>query len=302
VDRHDGYRDRDHDGDHFRYSHRTVRRPDRDVVVVHHYDRGWNWHGFYGYYVGYSWNWYFGYGSLGLSWGRYAWPCWYDAPVCVAYVPFGFYVDREPVLVREIVVEREVPVVVVQREGAIAEPAPEAAEDIAPPPTFDATPEKYLREGSEAFATADYEAAAKSFRMAVIANPDSAAPKFAFGQALLALGDYAYASRVLREALATETEILNAPGSIVGVYRDPEEFFRVLSELKTKQLEKKTDPDLLFLVLYEHYFSGDPQAVVSLDRLREAWPEDPMVALFAPVTAERFPEFSKFPEPKTDQK
>ena len=67
---------------------------------------------------------------------------------------------------------------------------------------MDATTERFLRQGSEAFAKADYETAAEEFRMAVVSSPKIAAPRFAFGQALIALGDYPYAARVLRELWA----------------------------------------------------------------------------------------------------
>lgn len=313
VDRHTWTRPRV-DGSHRRWHHRTVCDDDR-AIVVHHYDRDWGWRGHFTWYAGFSWRWYYGYSGISWSYGRYCWPFWYEAPVCVAYVPFGFYVDRDPIIIREtVVVEQEVPVYVrdqpdsggalvktseYREEGAAVEaaPLPEGEQESAPP-TFDAATEKYLRDGSELFATKEYEKAAEQFRMAVIANPDAAAPKFAFGQALIALGDYPYASRVLREALVAEPGILNAPGSIVGVYADAEEFYRVLSELKAKLLDHPQDPDLLFLVVYEHYFSGDPQAIVYHERLAKSFPDDPTVKLFAEPLATRFPEFSRFPAPR----
>jgi len=250
--------------------------------------------------------------------------------VTVAYVPYGFYYTQPTVWATEtVVVERpvyvreEVPVYVPEgapapaptdplvrtseyREPAPAAPGPvnEAApatpdatqEPKAPigdgPPVLDEATEKLLREGSKAFAEARYSDALESFRMAVVASPEAVGPRFAFGQTLLAMGDYPYAARVLREALTMEPAILNAPGSIAGVYRDQAEFDRVLAALRVAVLEKRDDADRLFLLGYQQYFSGDSQCAVTFARMRERFPEDPSPALFEPAMQKRFPALS----------
>ncbi len=283
--------------------------------------------------MGFNWGWYYGYGGFGVGFGWSQpnywsgwWGFWYPQPVCVAYVPYGFYLDRQPVFIREVTVVEEVPVevpVYVDENGNPIEsrnsgPAPDegvdpeadeppsesesteaegALHETEGPPVLDATTEKYLREGSENFARADYEAAAKTFRLAVAADPYAAPPRFAFGQALLAMGDYGNAARILRGAVAKETAILRAPGSIVGVYKTAEEFNAVMNALKTASLKDRSDADLLFLVGYQQYFSGDPQAVVTFGRLASAFPEDSMVAIFGPALKERFPELAELPIP-----
>ena len=293
----------------------------------HHHHSGW------GFYLGFSWNWYFGYSSVGYVQpyvAYYPWNFWWPDPVCVAYVPFGFYTPRPAVYVREVTVIREEPVVIreevpvyvdrevpvyVDREvpvyvdgsapGALvktseyreetAETRDAAAEPDDGPPLLDATTEKYLREGSEAFAAADYETAAEAFRNAANAAPDAVGPRFAYGQALIAIGDYTYASRILRDALSREPAILNAPASLVGVYRDAAEFQRVLKALRVAALENAGDPDLVFLLGYQQYFSGDPQAMVTFARMNETWPDDPALKLFLPVLPERFPALGELP-------
>jgi hypothetical protein len=290
-----------------------------------------SWHcGGWGVYVGFDWGWYYGYGWSPGYWGPWYWRTWWPEPVTIAYVPYGFYspqpvvwvdevrvVEQVPVYVREqVVVEGGVPsevpppdegplVVTGEYQGNL--PAPGAKQPAAPaeeevreplqggPPQLDEVTERYLREGSTAFAAADYAKAAESFRLAAVSAPAVAAPRFAFGQALIGMGEYAYAARVLREALTMETAIFNAPGSIAGVYRDAVEFERVLKSLKDASLEKRNDPDLLFLVGYQQYFSGDPQATVTFSRLREAAPQDPALALFEPALKTRFAAFSSLP-------
>ncbi len=238
------------------------------------------------------------------------WGFWYPQPVCVAYVPYGFYIDRQPVFIREVTVVEEVPVevpVYLEPESTdveASEPDLEAdAPEAAPraeegPPVLDAITEKYLREGSDYFAQADYKAAASAFRLAIAADPHAAPPRFAFGQALLALGDYANAAKILRSAVTQEPAILRAPGSIVGVYQHAEAFNTVMNTLKTASIKDEANADLLFLVGYQQYFSGDPQAAVTFGQLASNHPDDPMVALFAPAIEERFPELANLPIPE----
>jgi hypothetical protein len=305
---HNHHGDCDYYYDHYDYYH------------GHHH--GWS----SGFYVGFDWGWYWGYGWSPASWGSWYWPFWYPEPVTLAYVPYGFYYTQPTVWVSEVRVVEQVPVYVreevpvyvsegvpapapsdplvrtseYQGTSGAAPTAPEAIpEPLDPleggPLVLDAATEKYLRDGSQAFAEARYAEAAEAFRLAVVSSPEAAAPRFAFGQALIAMGDYPYAARVLREAVTMEPAILNAPGSIAGVYRDGPEFSRVMAALRDAVLEKRDDPDRLFLLGYQQYLSGDAQAVVTFSRLRERFGSDPTLALFEPALEKRFPSLGQFP-------
>jgi tetratricopeptide (TPR) repeat protein len=173
---------------------------------------------------------------------------------------------------------------------APAPPGDEAAE--APP--LDEKSEALLRDGSAAFLAADYESALGFFKEAVLANPEVAAPRFAYGQTLMAIGEYEDAARVLRRALEMSPGILDARGSIVAVYKEPEEFDRLLSKLRSAALIRGEDADYRFLVLYQLYFSRDPRAVIEYGRLAESHPDDPAVPLFRPALEERFPDMKQF--------
>jgi hypothetical protein len=137
--------------------------------------------------------------------------------------------------------------------------------------------------------------AAEKFRMAVAASPEAVPPRFAFGQALVALGDFPYAARVLREALAREPAIVGAPGAISGVYKDAEEFERVKTALGAALAKEPLSADLLFLVLYEQHFSGDPLAMETLEKLEKAHPADPVLPTMAPGVRNRFKALDEFP-------
>jgi hypothetical protein len=285
----------------------------------HHYDYDcdddyWGVYVGAGYWGGYWGRGYWGRGYCGPYWGPYyggyhgrycddwyvgvgwwGWPSYgYRETVYVESDPV-YIVDEVPVIVeKEVVVEKEV-YVQPGSEKPVAPPE-QAPPDQGEP--LDPVTEKYLQEGSKFFVEKNYHEAAMSFRMAVVSSPKAAAPRFAFGQALIAMGDYPYAARILRGALDQEPGVLFAPGSIASVYADPEEFFSVLGELKTAQMKDPENADLLFLVVYQHYFSRDPQAVPYFERLKKVAPADPAVTIMGPAVATKFPELSNLPPVK----
>lgn len=199
--------------------------------------------------------------------------------------------------------EVEVPVPVEPVANAPADPPPEPVpepETEPPAPENDPVPiepldgvtEGWLVEGSTAFIEKRYADAAEWFRKAVARNPGRAEPKFALGQALLGAGEWDDAANVLRAALVQEPDVLKAPGSIVSVYESPEEFFLVLSRLKSDLLRHPRDPNRLFLLVYQYIFSEDPAAIPWCGRLARAAPDDAALELLEASLPERFPEFA----------
>lgn len=261
---------------------------------------------------GYSLSWCFGWGRYYGC--RYYYPyysycyrrhyaffyCW---PVTFCYAPFGFYYGYP----REIYVTRTVYVnedygeeyETVDAEEGEAQPAEgEEAKEVEPEPAADSpTTEKFLREASEAFHKADYEAAAKKFRLAAVSAPESPAPLFALGQALIALGQDEYASRVIRRAVLLSKELLREPGDIVGVYKDQAEFDRVLTALAGRAAVAGSDAH--FLLGVQRYFSGDPRARETFAAYNKANPDDKVGLMFATAVEERFKAADELPEIET---
>jgi len=266
------------------------------------------YHSYYrhhGYRLGWSFGWgrYYGcryyYPYYNYGYGRhYAFfYCW---PTSFCYAPFGFYYGYP----NEVYVTRTVYVNDDYAEEYESEPADQGEvapaegkelQEVEPEPAADSpTTEKFLREASEAFHKADYEAAAKKFRLAAVSSPESPAPLFALGQALIALGQDEYASRVIHRAVLLSSELLKEPGDIVGVFKDQQEFDRILSALKGRATVAGSEAH--FLLGVEQYFSGDPRARETFAAYNKAKPEDKVGLMFATAVEERFKAADELPE------
>ena len=266
------------------------------------YRSHYNYHGYYGrsgWYVGFH----FGYGAY---WGwrcywpyynyysRSHWGFFYPWPTTYCYVPYGFYVGADPVYVtRYVYVTEEAPqyeVVEADEEpaqdaknGKIAEPKPAADSPVT---------EKYLREASELFHEAKYLEAAKKFRLAAISSPDNAAPYFALGQALIGMGSYEYAAKVIRKAMQLNPDLVREPGDIMGVYQSQDEFDRVMAGLEKAAPKSR---DARFLVGVQRYFVGDPRARGAFAALAAEQPDDELVKAFRDAVEKRFAAEAELP-------
>jgi len=238
----------------------------------------------------------------------YDYAFFYPAPIAFAYVPFGFYCDTTPVYVTRSVYVREVPVTayetrVVEVEKFAEEDEAGGAATAVEKKVLEPVPaagspatEKYLREASEAFRKGGYYDAAVKFRLAALSAPGQAAPLFAFGQALLAMGEDAYAAKVIRKGLLTDAMILGEPADVSGVYRDPAEFDRVMRDLRARAEASPEGSDARFLLAWQQYFTGDPAARETLRGLTVALPEDRVVKLLADGVEQRFKAAGDLPE------
>jgi thioredoxin-like negative regulator of GroEL len=169
-------------------------------------------------------------------------------------------------------------------------PAPGADPKVADPRPAAASPatEKFLREASEEFRAKRYYEAAVKFRLAALADPEQPGPLFALGQSLIAMGEDAYAARVLRKAIALEPRMLGETGDLVGVWESRAEFDRVLAALEARAAAAPADGDARFLLAVERYFTGDPRCREDLEALHAAHPKDGAVALLRGAVGSRF--------------
>ena len=242
---------------------------------------------------GFPWVGYWGFYHSRHHFGYPFYSFWYPGYINYSYVPYGFYgggtsiyINSSPYVYDDYGVVEEEPAAPAKNEGDVAEGP--AQEPEAVPATSSATTEKYLREASEAFRSADYETAAKKFRLAALSSPTEAGPLFALGQSLVALKQDAYAARVIREAVTLSPEIVNQPGDITGVFKSPEEFERIRAELESRAGKSDPGSDPQFLLAVERYFTGDPRAVEDFDALAKALPDDKTVSTFVAEAKKRF--------------
>ena len=224
----------------------------------------------------------------------------YPATVSVAYVPYGFYHDVEPIYVEVPVstnsgyddVYEEPDYMVNMVAAGDAADMGEEVEDrqlLEPVPAAGSpTAEQFLRQASRSFHAGDYQEAAEGFRQADSIVPDNAAPLFGLGQSLIALGADAEAAQVLRRAILQEPGLLKEPGSLAGVYSNPAEFGRVLADLTMRAMASPPGSDARFLMAFQRYFSGDPAAHDDLRLYVAAVPSDAAAKLMLAAAQERF--------------
>jgi hypothetical protein len=237
----------------------------------------------------------------------------YPAPVTYCYVPYGFYYETTPVYVTRYEVVREtVPVVVYEQRvtyteeeiatrapaaGGPAAPADGAEVKVAEPKPAAGSPatEKFLREASDHFRKKEYYEAAVQFRLGALSSPDLPGPLFALGQSLMAMGQDAYAARVLRKAVEMSPKLLEETGDITGVWADQAEYDRVMKELEDRALAGAEGGDAKFLLAAERYFAGDVRCRDDFDRLHDARPNDGAVANFRQAITLRFKNAEELP-------
>jgi tetratricopeptide (TPR) repeat protein len=233
--------------------------------------------------LGYYYPWY----HCGSNWAFF-----YNAPISYCYVPYGFYCDAPATYVTRYVYVTDTYPTTDYDQVEAAPPAEQPAEGqkvVEPEPAAGSpVAEKYLRDASDLFRKADYLEAARLFRLAALSEPDNAAPLFALGQSLTALGSDAYAAKVLRKAVLMNPGLVKEPGDIVGVFKDQEEFEHVMADLQKRAEATPEGSDERFLLAAERYFSGDPKAVEGFAALKTSLPEDKAVELFDASAAKRF--------------
>jgi len=216
---------------------------------------------------------------------------YYDRPVAYAYVPYGFYgggtsiyIDAGDAVAADYPVER-------YEEQA----PPQNGEASYEAPAGSAAAERYMREATELFRKAEYPEAARRFRLAAIASPDSPGPLFAMGQALIALENYPYAAKVIRQAVDLDAALLREGGDLAAVFRNREEFERVQAQLKQRTKDRPDDLHAVFLLGVVRYFSGDPAARGTFRELAEASANDRIVHAFSKAAEERFKKADELP-------
>jgi hypothetical protein len=116
---------------------------------------------------------------------------------------------------------------------------------------------QYLDEGAELFRKGDYLGALYKFRMAVLVDPDFGIPRFAYAQALFALGIYEYAANEIIQGLRLMPEWIEIGGDIKLMYGDELDFEKQLADLKAYLEEWPNDENALLVLGYVAFFSGD---------------------------------------------
>lgn len=115
----------------------------------------------------------------------------------------------------------------------------------------------YLDEGAALFRNGQYLEALHQFRLATLADLTFGIAKFAYAQALFALGIYEYAAYEIRLGLQLLAEWPEIGGDIKLLYGDPLDFEQQLQALRAHVEIQPMDEDARLVLGYVLFFSGD---------------------------------------------
>jgi hypothetical protein len=221
---------------------------------------------------------------------------YHDRPVCVAYVPYGFYGGGTSTYISETYIREDYPVERYEEESELAEPTKTTGEEPVRAAATSAAAERYLLEATDLFGEKNYPEAARRFRLAAIAAPENAAPLFALGIALIPLENYPYAAKVIRRAIDFDAELLDEGGDVSAVFKDLPEFARVQKLLVDRIAKRPDDMHAPFLLGALQYFSGDPAARATFKSLAQRDKSDRIAIMFSIAAERRFKAAKDLPE------
>lgn len=211
----------------------------------------------YGYCGGPFWGGYplvFGGGYVGLPW---SYSSFYSSTAYLAGGGYGTAIDEENSLLRRRVDALEEQN---QRLRNAGDPANAAAAKAANDKDRVAAAEKARQTivtGAKLFESGQYRRAADSFRSVARMAKDDPAPQFLLAQALIANRQYAAAADAVREGLRLSPDWPELGFDVRGLYGDPADFSRQLSDLARQLRQNPFDKDGMFLLGYQLFSSGE---------------------------------------------
>jgi hypothetical protein len=209
-------------------------------------------------------------------------------PVCVAYVPYGFYGGGTSTYISETYIREGYPVERYEETPADPDETQQTYDEPVRAAATSAAAERYLHEATELFGEKNYPEAARRFRLAAIAAPENAAPLFALGIALIPLENYPYAAKVLRRAIDLDAGLLDEGGDVSAVFADLPEFARTQRLLTDRIAAHPDDIQAPFLMGALQYFSGDPAARATFKTLSKRHRSDRIAIMFSIAAERRF--------------
>ncbi len=138
--------------------------------------------------------------------------------------------------------------------------ATESVEEAAEPAesAADLDTDSLLRLGDYHFREREYDRAVEFYTQALDRLPTDPTVRLALGDALYALGDYHYASYMIRQALDIDTTWVSRSVDKREFYEDPADFERQLRRLERYVESHPFDEAALFLLGYNYHATGQP--------------------------------------------
>ncbi|MEW6744146.1 MAG: hypothetical protein AB1486_15445 [Planctomycetota bacterium] len=146
------------------------------------------------------------------------------------------------------------------------------------------TIEQHLQHGRELFLAGDYMGAAEAFRQAILLDVKDPMPKFAYAQALFALGNYPFAALAIRLGLTLLPDWPLLGGDVRDFYAKEEDFTEHMQALSYYLQERPDEPHGLLVWGYMSYFSGQIDAAnMAFTKILQRYPDDPAARTFSEV-------------------
>src|SRR5262249_22147206 len=148
-----------------------------------------------------------------------------------------------------------------------------------PQPVASSSPasSSFAREGEEAFKARDYKGAVRSWRHALVDDPQNGTLVMMLAQALFGVGQYDEAAGATQQGmfLLPQEQWGVVVSNYTELYEDTQDYVDQLKALEKTVKEKPKDPALRFLVGFHYgYLSYPVEAVRELDELLKLAPQD----------------------------
>lgn len=135
-----------------------------------------------------------------------------------------------------------------------------------------------MARGKDAFEDGDYGLAARQFLLATTLNQGDPASRLAAAHALVAMGTYEPAVRLLRRAFELQPSLVYLPLQIRGAYGNPDHYALHLTALRKAAQSDPNNPGIWFLLGYFGYYSNDmAEAADALGRAAKLLPNDGLI-------------------------
>lgn len=140
---------------------------------------------------------------------------------------------------------------------------------------------KYMNEGAEAFAKADFHEARRLFVQATIEDPNNIDAKLAYALTQFALGEYYIAAMLLREVIPHNPYVVYSDFDLRDRYGDKKLLEKQVASLRSAVREHPKDSDLLLVLGFVEYFTGRrDEAKATFEKALKISPDEPTAKAF----------------------
>lgn len=188
--------------------------------------------------------------------------------------------NAPPVPSEEVYTQEQAPPVEAPPSGQ-APPTIEAA-PTGTPATTQMSPEQMdqlMKEGSDAFGSADYEKAARLFLQVGMADAENVDAWLAYALARFASGDYAMSADAIRRGVMKYPDVVNSLFDLRERYGSQEDFQKHITRLQDFVVDSPSSPDGWLVLGFVRHFTGQREpAKQTFETLKERFESNAQIA------------------------